>query len=254
MTSFKKIIRSVFAAFCFSTFGIGALSIGCVVFVLIRLFVRNPEKRRAAFSYTVHASWIFFVGLMSFCGLIRVHISSVDRKKLKSLRGVIVVANHPSLIDVVIVVSLVRQPICLVKSSLSANFFMRPIISNVYVNNDISYPDLLAQSAASLAAGHNLVIFPEGTRTRPGVDMRLQNGASRLALDTNADIIPVRIDQSERILGKGQPWYSVGSRCVTYRLSVKRTIRPKPFCCNGKPGGVNARHLTAELKKSIEKK
>lgn len=72
-----------------------------------------------------------------------------------------IIANHPSLIDVVFLIGLVRQANCVVKKSLWENPFTRgPLRSTEYISNDGSM-DMLDAAAESLQNGQTLIIFPE---------------------------------------------------------------------------------------------
>lgn len=82
--------------------------------------------------------------------------------------GQMIIANHPSLIDVVFLIGLVRRANCVVKKSLWENPFTRgPLRSTEYISNDGSM-DMLDAAANALQSGQTLIIFPEGTRTQPG--------------------------------------------------------------------------------------
>jgi 1-acyl-sn-glycerol-3-phosphate acyltransferase len=80
--------------------------------------------------------------------------------------GQMIIANHPSLIDVVLLIGLVRNANCVVKQSLWQNPFTRsPVRCRQYISNDGSV-DMLDNAAGALRGGQTLIIFPEGTRTR----------------------------------------------------------------------------------------
>ncbi|WP_372591603.1 lysophospholipid acyltransferase family protein [Guyparkeria sp.] len=53
---------------------------------------------------------------------------------------------------------------------------------------------IIEQGEAALASGRDVVIFPEGTRTRPGKPPNYRIGGATLAAHTHAKVIPMAID------------------------------------------------------------
>ena len=216
-----RIIRSFLCAFCFAVFGVGALGLGGIIFPILLLIYRSPAKQRAILSQCVHISWRFFVWLMSSMRLISVR---GDIKELKSVRGRIIVANHPSLIDVVILIAYIPHSVCVVKRSLFHNPFVKKVIQRIYLSNDMDVDDFVAHATEFLKSGYNIIIFPEGTRTVPGRKVHLHRGFAYLHLASTAPILPIHIENAPRILGKHQPWYDIGSRISVYTLTLKDEI------------------------------
>jgi hypothetical protein len=92
-----------------------------------------------------------------------------------------VLANHPTLIDVVFLISLLPNADCVVKR-VACNPFMRgPVRAAGYISNDDG-AGLVDDCIAAVRAGGSLVIFPEGTRSVPGQPPRLQRGAANIAV------------------------------------------------------------------------
>src|SRR3546814_9151487 len=82
--------------------------------------------------------------------------------------GQLIIANHPTLIDVVLLLGYIPQTDCIVKASLFHNPFTRlPLHWAGYIG-DSNPTQLVADCVATLKAGHSLMIFPEGTRSHPG--------------------------------------------------------------------------------------
>lgn len=216
-----KFIRSFLCAFCFCVFGLGSLLIGSAIFPII-LLVYKSEKQRKIFANSIHLSWRFFIWLICFLRLIKVNCP--EYKKLKSLRGTIVIANHPSLIDVVILVSRIPNSICVVKESLFRNLFVRKVIGKTYLSNTMNPDEFITNGSDILSKGYNIVIFPEGTRTIPNRTIRLHRGFAYLQIATGANILPVKITNTPPILGKQQKWWDVGSKTSVYDIVLKPTI------------------------------
>ena len=237
--------RSILAGFCFSVFGLGSLLFGFFLVIFLPLF---PKNKRRYISVSVNRQlWRVFVGLMVGTGLIGVRGRQL--KKLQHERGSLIVANHPSLIDVVLLVAQTPKPVCIVKSSLGRNFLLRRIVHTAHLVNDLPPDILLREVSELLEAGYNILIFPEGTRS--GASSVFHRGAARLALETGAFLRPIRIRVSPPILGKNQPWWDVSDHRVLYTFEVKGRINPTFFKNSQQSSAQNARHLTAALKSQI---
>ena len=248
-----SLTRSINAAICFTLFGIGALFLGIILLPLIYLFCWNKDKQRHLFANSIRKSWQLFIWIMSTFHLIKVNISEQDRQTLLNMKSTIVVANHPSLIDIVILVSLVKNPLCIVKGKLTRNFFMRIIVLSLYIQNNNDPDAMINQADEVLIKGYNLIIFPEGTRSIQGEDLKLQRGAARITLETGYKLLALNINLPEQILGKHQKWYQVGNKTAIYDLKINGSINPSQFKDNGKSSFANARHITDNIKKLIEK-
>jgi len=217
-----KFMRSCFCVFCFMVFGLGGLLVGSAIFPIILLLYKS-DKQRKIFVNTVHITWRAFVWLMCVLRLIRVNCH--DSARLKKLGGTIVIANHPSLIDVVILVSLIPNSVCVVKSSLFKNFFIRKVINKIYLSNTMQPDEFISRGRDVLAQGYNIVVFPEGTRTVPGKTVRLHRGFAYLQIETNADILPIKIVNTPPVLGKTQKWWDVGTKVSVYDIIPQKFIR-----------------------------
>lgn len=187
------------------------------------------------------------MGLMSALGLIAVKIENLAALKAK---GKIIVANHPSLIDVVILISYIPNADCIVKSSLGNNFFMRGVIKAAgYIPNSTNLEELLSACSSSLKKGNNLIIFPEGTRSVPGKQTRISRGAAHIAVHSGCDILPIRINCYPPGLLKNQKWYKVADEKMKYVLKVKPVLGMKEYARIERSLAV--RRLTAELEKRL---
>ena len=220
-----RIIRSFLCLLCFAIFGGGALGLGGIIFPILLLLYRRPETRRKILSQSIHGSWKFFVWLMCWMRLISVKCDEI--RELNQISGHIIVANHPSLIDVVILISLIPKCVCVVKKSLFHNVFIKGVIRNIYLPNDISAEEFIARGSEFLDAGYNIVVFPEGTRTVNNRKVHLHRGFAYLHIKTKKPILPIHIDNTPRILGKTQKWYDVGTKTSVYTLKLKNTITYK---------------------------
>jgi 1-acyl-sn-glycerol-3-phosphate acyltransferase len=235
--------RTCATAFCFATFGIGGLGIAMLVLPPLLLVPGRARRHRIA-RLLVQQLFRFFVALMATTGVITLSVQ--DRERLRG-SGHFILANHPSLIDVVILMSLVTQPDCIVKSQLWRNPFTWGAVRVAGFIDNHTGPELFEAAVASLNAGNNLIVFPEGTRTRPGAPLHFLRGAANIAARGRVDITPVIFTVSEPTLTKGYPWYRVPRRRPRFSVHVLPEVRIDSLLAS-EPGHVHrARWLTERL-------
>lgn len=213
---------------CFSSFGIGGLFLTLVVFPIIHILPTSSDMKVALIRSIIHLSFRFFVLLMQVIGVLKLEIQGHElllRNKVS-----LIIANHPSLIDVIVLISLVKQTECVVKQGLWENPLLKGVVKAAgYISN--SDPSgLITDCVAALENGRTLIIFPEGTRTVPGQPPKFQRGAANMAINTPVDITPIIIRATPNSLGKGDKWYQVPKH-GRFHLSIQvaENINVTPF-------------------------
>lgn len=245
MKGFSYYWRLFATGFSFFTFGVGGLIIGLVLFPVINLLFWNKRRRTRMSQYLIHKMFRFFIEMMRFLGIMDYRINGLD--KLKSAQGTLIVANHPTLIDVVILIAFLEKVDCVVKSALMKNpVMMGPVkAANYIINSD---PEkLIDDCSQALQNGNALIIFPEGTRTQPGKPFRFQRGAAGIALRSNVDITPVVIGCTPSTLTKSEKWYQIPPTSFYVTLDVHEPLRVRDVVDTDAPRSVAARHLTSYL-------
>jgi 1-acyl-sn-glycerol-3-phosphate acyltransferase len=235
--------------FSFALFGLGGLLLGVVVFPLLLVAVRHERRRSRLARGIIHHLFRAFVALMCGLGLCRVEVRGRERL---DRRGLLILASHPSLIDVVFLMSLVRDADCIVKAALARNPFTRgPVRAAGYVFND-SGPGLIDDCVASVRSGNNLIVFPEGTRTPADVALgRLQRGAANLAVRGALAITPVRITCEPRMLGKGIKWWRVPASPGNFVIEVGEDMPIADHLAAEGAQALAARRLNDELARRL---
>ena len=221
------------------------LLLGLVVFPLLNLLVRSPERRGRWSRSLIGSLFRLFVGWMRLLGLLTYELHGLERLQR---RGLLVLANHPTLIDVVFLIGLVPDANCVVKSTLASHPCTRgPVRATGYICNN-SGSDLLQTCVDSVKAGGNLIIFPEGTRTRPGQALKMQRGAAQIALRGGLAVTPVHIGCEPLGLYKGQPWWRVAEKPLHFSIRVAEDLPTTPFLdAAGGEAALAARRLTEHL-------
>lgn len=240
-----KILRAVLVILEMSLFAIGAMFIGCVMFPVLAMFYKGKNRRRK-FATVIRSSWKFFIFVMENSGIINIHVDG----NLGDIKGKVVVASHPSFIDIILLIGNMPPSLCLAKKSLLKNPFMRNIVKSLYIINDVE-PEVFEKSATeALKDGYNIVIFPTGTRTMPGENVKYHKGSAQIAIAAGVDIVPIRIETDYPFLIKKHSPLDAGAKPVNYKLTVMPEIKLSDF-----PPELTEiklrNHITARIKECI---
>ncbi|MFO1394629.1 MAG: lysophospholipid acyltransferase family protein [Steroidobacteraceae bacterium] len=207
----------------FALFGLGGVLLGAVVFPLLRLLPGSPRARRARARAIVRGSFRLFIGYMTRTGTISYEIAGRERL---GRPGQLIVANHPSLIDVVFLLAFAPDAGCVVKSALFRNPFTRGAVREAGYCSNATTAEMIEASVAALEQGQSLIIFPEGTRTRPGQPTDFHRGAASVAIRAARVVTPVFIRVSPTTLTKSEPWYHIPYRRPHWKFRVGADLWP----------------------------
>lgn len=187
------------------------------VMIVVRPFLasRSDERVRASIGK------VFRGYLWALQRLRMLDFDFAGMAQLKQCAGKVVVANHPCLLDVVAVMAIVPNAQCIVKHQLWNHWFLGHLMRAAgFIRNDLPPEELVDACGRALAAGFNLVVFPEGTRTTLGRAVRFHRGFANVALMTGAPIQTVVIACTPTILYKGEPWWRIPPTKPKLRVSA----------------------------------
>jgi 1-acyl-sn-glycerol-3-phosphate acyltransferase len=229
---------------CFTVFGLGAAIFGMLVFPLMRLAPGSEATHRRRVRATFRVYMRSFVGFMSAVGVLSYEFSGAERL---GRPGQIILANHPSLIDVVFLIGFTPQATCVVKEALFHNPITRwPVAAAGYVSNTSTH-SMVERASDALREGQNVIVFPEGTRTTPGQPMQFHRGAASIAVRAAEVVTPVFIRCEPTTLAKNMPWYRIPDRRVRFSFRVGADIDLAPF--RTQPGPLASRAFNTHLLK-----
>jgi len=239
------IYRIAAKLFSFFMFGLGSLVLVTIAFPIMRLVLHPRERFRKYGRRLVSSTFRLFVFIMHFIGIVNLKID--DREKYRNLSSKIIVANHPSLIDVVILISLIPNADCIVNGYVGDIFIVKEIVRQLYILNSLDLDSVLRSCAESLKQGNCLIIFPEGTRTRRSGKIILKKGSARVALYSGYNIVPIHIGGTDKYgLGKKDPMFSFNTRNRwVYNLNMGPEISPEKYRDLSAPKAVRA--ITREM-------
>ncbi len=182
------------------------IALSCLPFYLVALIVFAvtwPFDRRRV---VLHLYSCFWAATYLYCNPIW-HVRVAGREKLPWRGAAVLVANHASLIDILVLFALYRP----FKWVSKAENFKLPFIGwnmtlNDYVplvrGNKESIVKMMADCRRHLARGSPVLIFPEGTRTRDGNLLPFKDGAFRLAAEVGCPLIPIAVHATGDCLPK----------------------------------------------------
>ena len=192
--------------FAMTVFGVGAVILAVFVFPFIRLFtLHRKDFGVVARAYVSHTFRVF----LGFLNLLHVSIRKVENEDdYRNIHSKIIIANHPSLLDFVYIMSLVPNSTCIVRGGLTKTP-LRGVIKQAYITNTTTFEDMCLECKKLTDMGCNVIIFPEGTRTPRHGKNNYKKAAARIALYCGCDVQPIFIGGSDKYgLGKHDPLWS----------------------------------------------
>ncbi|WP_127500769.1 lysophospholipid acyltransferase family protein [Actinoplanes solisilvae] len=173
------------------------IALSCVVFFVVAAVVwavTLPFDRRRVVLHLYSSAWASFYVYVN--PLWRLRVTGRDRVPWRG--PAVLVANHASLIDILVLFALFRP----FKWVSKEEIFKVPLIGwNMRLNDYVplkrgsgaSVREMMAHCDRLLAAGSSVIIFPEGRRTPDGQLQAFKNGAFELSVRHHAPIIPVAV-------------------------------------------------------------
>ncbi len=134
---------------------------------------------------------------------IYLRMSRIGREHIPADGPVIVAANHRSFIDPFVIATMSRRPMYYVtkkelfKWRLPAWFLTA--LGAFPVDRGAGDRETIETAKEILGRDEIVLIFPEGTRTRPGSLGTPKRGVGRLALETGAPVVPVAVVGTEAV-------------------------------------------------------
>lgn len=193
-------------------------------------FILGPSRERA--QYCIHQAFRLYIFSLQTFGLIHFEFQGVE--KLKDSGGKMIIANHPTLLDVVVLMSLIPRSQCIVKNALWNHPFLGALMHEAgYIRNDLPPEDIIAACQKSLAEGCCLIIFPEGTRSTPNRPFKFQRGFANIAILCRAKVIRAVIHCVPPTLVKGEPWWVIPPTKPEFKLIIEDTLDTQDYILYG---------------------
>lgn len=221
-------LRSARLAYEYFVFYLGYLyfGIGCALGSLASAALHPllPDRFGTRFGrWLTGVHFRGFLALLVASGLVRIDLTALD--SLRGERSIILAPNHPSLLDAVLIISRLPQTACIMKAQIWDSVFLGGGARlSRYIRND-SPVNLVRMSTMELRSGHQLLVFPEGTRTRTPPINAFKGGFALMAKKSGAQVQTLFIDTNSTFLNKGWPLLKKPVFPLTYAARLGKRFR-----------------------------
>jgi 1-acyl-sn-glycerol-3-phosphate acyltransferase len=150
--------------------------------------------------------WVIMFGfrtylrILELSGIVECDLGALDR--LGHERSLIIAPNHPSLIDVVLIVSRLPNAVCIIKANLWDQLILGGSARLAGYIRNISQAKLIVDATREVEDGSQLLVFPEGTRTRGNPIQPFKGGFALIAKRARAPVQMVFIEINHPFLCK----------------------------------------------------
>ncbi len=229
MTARHPAVRALWTAYevLAMAFGLGALAAICLAWLPGALLLHPLLPRRlgkAVGRAAIAGGFRLYLRLLGAACACRFDIDELDR--LRGAGPLVVVANHPSLLDAVLILSRLPDAVCVIKASLMDNVLFGAAARLArYIRNNAPL-EMILNAREELQSGAQLLIFPEGTRT---TDFPIGNCLPSAGLIARRAGVPVQallIEFSTPYLGKAWPLFRRPPLPLTCRIRLGRRFPP----------------------------
>ncbi|TDV39023.1 1-acyl-sn-glycerol-3-phosphate acyltransferase [Paraburkholderia caballeronis] len=241
--------RFFVTAVSFAAFGVCGLLFSLIVFPLASIWPHRASRQRAV-TTVIH--W-FFRTLVT--ALQRARVMELDVAGVQALRSgtpAIMVANHPTYIDVVVLLALTPSACCVVKNAHWSNPCLWGIVRAAGYVSNADPQGFVEDCARHLGNGYSMIIFPEGSRSPAPNRLRaFSRGFAHTALEAGVPILPVLMHCDPPAFMKQMRWYHVPERPFRMTVNVLAPIGVERFAPREMPSALAARNVTRAVEAHI---
>lgn len=183
-------------------------------------------------------------------------IETIGLENIDLKENVLICSNHASFLDGIWILKAMEKNIDFTKiAGLAAYERQNGLLSNklfkilgqIPVDRSGNTVPAMNMAKLCLLKGYNMVIFPEGARSRNGSMLPFKKGTAKLAIDTDKMILPIRMEGTFEIFPRHKKYPSIFDWKHFRRYKIKiifgKAIEPKGYTVN---------ELTKKLYNTIE--
>jgi 1-acyl-sn-glycerol-3-phosphate acyltransferase len=143
-------------------------------------------------------------------------------------RGSLLCANHPSIFDALLLFQIFPHAACVVGTNPWRHpLFSIPAKQAAYIPS-LPALSMIKETRRVVSQGGNMIIFPEGTRTREGELEPFLDGFALAAIKGGATVRTIFIECTSRFLGKTISFKSPLQFPIHFRVSIGKVFQPAP--------------------------
>jgi len=200
--------RGLLVASAFFFFWGGAVVLSWALCPVLTLTHSDELKRWRACQRVVMRAFRLFHGYMRVLRLVETVVE--QDAMARPSEPLVVVANHPTLVDVTAILASYDNLCCVVKASLLENIFVGRLLRmcghiTASDGEPMSGAAVMQEAQRRLAAGISVLIFPEGSRSPRGEMRSFHRGAFELAMRSGVPLWPLVVTCNPPALSKGLP-------------------------------------------------
>ncbi|MBN4050568.1 1-acyl-sn-glycerol-3-phosphate acyltransferase [Gammaproteobacteria bacterium AH-315-M22] len=235
----------VFATgFSFLLFGLGSLIIGLFFLLIITPLPITAYRKQCWVRQIINKTCQAYIVIIKS---LQVLSFSIEKNDIENHSGHLIIANHPTLLDAIFVLSAIDNVCCIVKADLWKNPLTYAVVTLAgYIPNTSA--NLVELATNKLRNNENILIFPEGTRNTYNSQLEFKRGAANIAVLANCPILPIIINCTPRTLQKHEKWYQVPTSTPHFSLRILPVINIANYIDTSRPRTIQYRHLTGFLR------
>lgn len=207
--------------------GLGSLAVICLLWLPFAMVLHPllPKAQGQALGrHTISRLARMYLWILKWACACRFDLSELDR--LRDEAPLIVAANHPSLLDAVLILSRLPNAVCVMKASLMDNVLFGSAARLArYIRNHAPV-EMVLGARDELRGGAQLIIFPEGTRTTDFPVGPCLPGTALIAARALVPVQSVLIEFSTPYLGKQWPLFRPPELPLHCRVRLGRRFEP----------------------------
>ena len=203
------------------------LGVTCLSWSVIALvaYPLLPRRWGTAFGRLgIMAGFRLFAWTLSHSGAYRLDLRAIDA--LRRGPPLVLVPNHPSLIDAVLILARHPNVVCVMKKELMRNIFLGAGSRLARYIPSGQPRHMIKECVAELGRGSVVLLFPEGTRTTRLPINPLTGSAGVIAKHARVPVQLLIVETDSPYLSKRWPLFRVPSLPITYRVRLGRRFDP----------------------------
>jgi 1-acyl-sn-glycerol-3-phosphate acyltransferase len=240
----SRVWRIAATGFSFVLLGLLASVLGLIVIPMMRLWPYESQSQEFRVQVLIRSLVRFYLFMLQALGTCTIRFEGKERLWEP---GLLVVANHPTLLDALLLMSEMPQVDCVVKRRYFYDRFLGAAAQGAGYIPSGDGPAMVEACVDRLKQGRSIMIFPEGTRSPVNGLGCFTRGTAHISIRAQRDPVPVTILCNPPALYRGRKWWDVPERRFELILRVGDPLVSHAVSHEALSRGRAARDLTESL-------